>query len=80
MAYGRSYFGHTDDEHSNAGDGGWPTAMYNGLTEAERAVLEPPFNNRLDRPIIKQDGSVEIVRRGARKRQHDREVFGTQYF
>jgi ectoine hydroxylase-related dioxygenase (phytanoyl-CoA dioxygenase family) len=80
MAYGRSYFGHTHDENSNTGDGGWPTAMYNCLTEAERAVLEPPFNNRLDRPNINQDGSVEIVSRGARKRQHDREVFGTQYF
>ena len=72
MSYGRSYFGHEG--------GGWPDAMYNGLTEAERSVLEPPYANRLDRPNIKEDGSVELTTRSARKRQHDQDVFGTKYF
>jgi hypothetical protein len=86
MAYGRSYFGHpTADDEKNGGKavnnaGGWPIAMYHGLTEAERVVLEPPYNTRLDRPSVKQDGSVEITTRSARKKQHDREVFGTKYF
>mmetsp|Transcript_25592 Transcript_25592/g.54647 ORF Transcript_25592/g.54647 Transcript_25592/m.54647 type:complete len:424 (-) Transcript_25592:892-2163(-) len=71
--YGRSYFGHEG--------GGWPTAMYDNLTPAQRAVLEPPYANRLDRPNILDDGvSVEITTRNARKRQHDQDVFGTKYF
>ena len=53
MSYGRSYFGHEG--------GGWPKAMYEGLTEAERAVLEAPYANRLDRPNIKEDGSVATI-------------------
>lgn len=72
-AYGRSYFGHEG--------GGWPTAMYEHLTPAQRAVLEPPYANRLDRPNILDDAeTVELTTRNARKRQHDRDVFGTKYF
>jgi hypothetical protein len=70
--YGRSYFGHDG--------GGWPKAMYDDLTPAQAAVLEAPYANRLDRPNINADGSVEITTRGERKKQHDREVFGTKYF
>ena len=70
--YGRSYFGHEG--------GGWPTAIYDDLTDAQRAVLEPPYANRLDRPNILPDGSVEITTRNERKKQHDLEVFGTKYF
>ena len=70
--YGRSYFGHEGN--------GWPTAIYDDLTEAQRAVLEPPYANRLDRPNITSSGGVEVTTRNARKRQHDQEVFGTKYF
>jgi ectoine hydroxylase-related dioxygenase (phytanoyl-CoA dioxygenase family) len=70
--YGRSYFGHEG--------GGWPKEMYEDLTDAQRAVLEPPYANRLDRPSILPDGSTEITTRNDRKKQHDREVFGTKYF
>lgn len=70
--YGRSYFGHEG--------GGWPTAMYDDLTEAERAVLEPPYANRLDRPNIESDGSVIITSRNQRKKNHDQALFGTKYF
>jgi ectoine hydroxylase-related dioxygenase (phytanoyl-CoA dioxygenase family) len=70
--YGRSYFGHEG--------GGWPTAIYEDLTDAQRSVLEPPYANRLDRANILPDGSVEITTRNERKRQHDRDVFGTKYF
>ena len=71
--YGRSYFGHEG--------GGWPTKIYEDLNEAQRSVLEPPYANRLDRPNIREeDGSVEITTRNSRKKQHDREVFGTKYF
>jgi hypothetical protein len=70
--YGRSYFGHEE--------GGWPTKMYEDLNPAQRAVLEPPYANRLDRPNIQEDGSVEIPTRSARKKEHDQDVFGTKYF
>ena len=70
--YGRSYFGHDG--------GGWPKAMYDDLSEAQLAVLEPPYANRLDRPIIQKDGSVELSSRNARKKKHDRDLFGTKYF
>jgi hypothetical protein len=69
---GRSYFGHEG--------GGWPTKMYEGLTPTQKAVLEPPYANRLDRPNIQPDGSLEITQRSERKRQHDEDVFGTKYF
>jgi hypothetical protein len=80
--YGRSYFGHEQDE-SDGADGvrvGWPAKMYEGLNEAQRAVLEPPYANRLDRPNINEDGSVVITTRNERKKQHDQDVFGTKYF
>ena len=77
MSYGRSYF---------QGDGGadsgttWPSKFYEGLNEAQKAVLEPPYANRLDRPNILEDGGVEITQRSERKRQHDKDVFKTKYF
>jgi hypothetical protein len=70
--YGRSYFG-------NEG-GGWPPAMYDGLSPAERAVLEPPYANRLDRPNINADGSIEIISRSEKKKAHDQNVFKSKYF
>ena len=70
--YGRSYFGHDG--------GGWPLAIYDDLSETQRAVLEPPYANRLDRPNIQPNGSVHITTRNARKKQHDMDVFGTKFF
>lgn len=89
MAYGRSYFGHhansndNDGESNSSNDGAyWPAAMYEDLNDAQRAVLEPPYANRLDRPniLVPEEGSVEMTTRNERKKQHDREVFGTKYF
>jgi ectoine hydroxylase-related dioxygenase (phytanoyl-CoA dioxygenase family) len=80
--YGRSYF-------QNDGVGGatpssctWPSKFYDDLNDAQRAVLEPPYANRLDRPNIVDPvaGTVEITQRSDRKRQHDKEVFKTKYF
>lgn len=70
--YGRSYF---------TENGKWPEKMYEGLTDAQRAVLEPPYANRLDRPEIGDDTeTVSVSTRNERKKQHDREMFGTKYF
>jgi hypothetical protein len=74
MAYGRSYF------HGDGSDNRWPSRFYDDLDDAQRSVLEPPYANRLDRPNIREDGSVEITQRSARKRQHDNDVFKTKYF
>ena len=70
--YGRSYFS----------DGGkWPEKMYDDLNDAQMAVLEPPYANRLDRPEILEDcENVQYSSRNVRKKQHDRELFGTKYF
>eukprot|EP01083_Nonionella_stella_P096857 272313_1 len=70
--YGRSYFGHEG--------GGWPDKMYEGLSDAEKAVLEPPYANRIDRPEISDNGDVTISTRGERKKKHDQDLFGTKYF
>ena len=84
-AYGRSYFGAhgSSDLGGNSNDMvmGWPRAMYEGLSDGQRAVLEPPYANRLDRPNLQErDGKVVMTTRSDRKKQHDREVFGTKYF
>lgn len=73
QTYGRSYF--SDGEGCT-----WPKKMYENLSPAQRAVLEPPYANRLDRPEIQKDGSIEICTRNAKKTDHDRAMFGTQYF
>lgn len=77
MSYGRSYF-QGDGAEKNATM--WPSKFYDGLSVAERAVLEPPYANRLDRPNIREDGSVEVTTRSERKKQHDKDVFKTKYF
>jgi ectoine hydroxylase-related dioxygenase (phytanoyl-CoA dioxygenase family) len=83
VAYGRSYFSSTGEED---GEGprsvGWPSAMYKDLTDAQRAVLEPPYASRLDRPLIADAayGTVKKSSRSQRKKDHDRQVFGTPYF
>lgn len=72
MSYGRSYFGHAN--------GGWPDAIYEDLDDAQGAVLEAPYANRLDRPNVLENGETELTTRNERKRQHDQDVFGTKYF
>jgi len=76
VAYGRSYF----QANGSGGNTVWPSKFYDNLNEAQTAVLEPPYANRLDRPNIREDGSVEITQRSERKKQHDKDVFKTKYF
>jgi hypothetical protein len=75
--YGRSYL-----EEGAVGLGsGWPKDIYEGLTETQKAVLLPPYANRLDRVVLKDDGSgTEVQSRSKEKKAFDREVFGTEYF
>jgi hypothetical protein len=77
LAYGRSYFqGDAGGDNTTK----WPPKFYDDLNEAQRAVLEPPYANRLDRPNIRDDGTIEITQRSGRKKQHDKDVFKTKYF
>jgi len=58
----------------------WPSSITEGLTEAQRAVLEPPYSVRLDRPAVQHDGSVKALSRPAHKKAFDKAVFGHPYF
>ena len=55
-----------------------------GMTEAQRAVLQPPYATRLERPVVSCGGGgdvhVEIRQRSEAKKQLDMELFGTKYF
>ena len=34
------------------GTASWPEDMMDGLTPAQHAVMQPPYANRLDRPVL----------------------------
>lgn len=75
VAYARSYYPT------------YPKEMTDGMTEQQLAVLEPPYNVRLDRPLVKGgegEGEgpleVEVRSRPDAKKQFDADVFGTKYF
>lgn len=67
--YGRSYLPQ------------WPAAMLEGLSDQQRAVLEPPYANRLDRPIVRPGAQdVTFESRAEAKKAFDRAVFKAGYF
>jgi hypothetical protein len=69
VGYGRSYYPQ------------WPENIINSLTPTQRCVLEPPYANRLDRPVIANEGQdIEVSSRSTLKKNFDQEVFGTKYF
>ena len=63
-------------------------ARLEGMTEAQRAVLQPPYAVRLERPTVQGSSSssggggvaVHISQRSEVKKQLDTELFGTKYF
>merc|ERR1711907_602912 len=55
-AYGRAYLK-------------WPKEMMEDLSAGQRAVLQPPFANRLDRDCIELSGEVTLDQRAAHKRK-----------
>jgi len=69
VSYGRAYFPQ------------WPAAMLEGMSDRQKAVLEPPYANRLDRPVVRQ-GKEEVVTesRSAEKKAFDKAVFKVNYF
>lgn len=67
-AYGRTY-------HP-----AWPDNITDGCTPQQLAVLQPPYNNRLDRPFIGDDGDIHYQSRSSIKKKFDADVFQTKYF
>ena len=68
MAYGRGYLT-------------VPEEKLRGFTDVQRAVLEPPYSTRLDRPST--SGILEgkaPPRRTKAKKDFDKSLFGTEYF
>jgi len=69
VAYGRAYAPE------------WPAEMLEGLPPLQRAVLEPPYAQRLDRPVVSPGEEAPVYEsRSAKKKDFDRQVFGTAYF
>ena len=79
VAYGRNYLAEYCDEAGGAPQG-WPAKMYDGLTEEQAAVLQPPFAGRLDRVEVGfgDDGAVTTAmqKRAAEKKDFDKAVLG----
>jgi len=70
-AYGRGYT-----------EGGWPASYLEGMSEAQRAVMEMPYHPRLNRVVVAPDGSgvVHPAPREKHKVDFDRAVFKSDYF
>jgi|EP01047_Picozoa_sp_COSAG01_P022174 hypothetical protein len=59
----------------------WPEAALDGMSEAQRAVMLPPYHPRMNRAYVDQDGHhVSAKAREAFKVEFDEKVFGTRYF
>lgn len=70
VAYGRGYIPH------------WPSESLEGMTPAQLAVMEPPYNLRMNRPSV-DSGSGEVIEpqpRESFKIEFDEKVFGSKYY
>ena len=73
MAYGRGYLEIPDDALAS-------------MTPQQRAVLLPPFANRLERPVVSEATAAdptadpELNARSAAKKEFDKKLFGTSFF
>jgi len=59
---------------------GWSEEMMDELTEEERAVLLPPYGNRLDRPTIRVSRKGELTTRVQDPRAEDKKAFDQRIF
>ena len=50
------------------------------MTESQKAVMQPPFNARLDRVQLDGEGGTFVESRSKAKKDFDKKVFGTSYF
>jgi hypothetical protein len=71
MSYGRG-----------AMDDGWPASYLDGMSDAQRCVMAPPYHPRLNRVAVRPDatGVVKPAPREKHKVDFDRAVFKSDYF
>ena len=71
MSYGRG-----------AMDDGWPASYLEGMSDAQRCVMAPPYHPRLNRVAVRPDatGVVKPAPREKHKVDFDRAVFKSDYF
>ena len=75
MGYGRGYLEIPEEDMSV-------------LTELQRAVVQPPYSTRLERPLVTAaeaasvgaDGPAAKKPRSEAKKAFDKKLFGTSYF
>lgn len=74
MGYGRGYTEVSDAQRAH-------------LTELQRAVVEPPYSTRLERPLVTAEAARDDANgpapkraRSEAKKDFDRKLFGTSYF
>ena len=79
ISYGR---GAMDDGSYLAPAPNWPRSYLEGMSEAQRCVMAPPYHPRLNRVAVKNDASgvVKPAPREAHKVDFDRAVFKADYF
>jgi len=59
----------------------WPQSVYEGATEAQKAVLEPPYHPRMNRTYVDPHGVAQSAKaREDFKVEFDEKVFGSRYF
>lgn len=58
----------------------WAPEITEGMTDEQLAVMQPPYAERLDRPLLAREGGITYRSRNERKKAHDREVFKATYF
>ena len=60
----------------------WPSSYLEGMSEAQRCVMAPPYHPRLNRVAVRNDASgvVKPAPREAHKVDFDRAVFKADYF
>ena len=68
LAYGRAY---TPE---------WSPEMLEGMTDAQRAVLQPPYHERLDRPVLNIDGTAQEGKYSTMKKNFNEKVFKNKYY
>jgi hypothetical protein len=59
----------------------WPESFREGATEAQLAVLEPPYHPRMNRPYLDSNAEKkDAAPREAFKIEFDERVFGSRFF
>lgn len=81
VAYGRGYVQSQNFTEGSELIHAWPENMTIGMSEAQLAVMLPPFNSRLNRPTLNAQGEVvQAQPRAEFKIEFDEKVFGSKYY